>query len=167
MVQPPHQDDPMAIQNCSATWRRREHGGDLKSPPDAFKEVDAAAQLVQCGILSSGGWTRSCDIVKLLLETEPRSTVMKELDDGVIVAVKGGFPDVVKERLKRNPNVNMTDKDGNTALMIAAKEGHTGDRPGPAGRRDLVNNPDGRIDGAVWAVEKGNATMVRDILQCT
>lgn len=43
----------------------------------------------------------------------------------LIVAVKGGFTEVVKELLKRNPNVNMTDKDGNTALAIAAKEGHT------------------------------------------
>lgn len=43
----------------------------------------------------------------------------------LIVAVKGGYTDVVKELLKRNPNVNMTDKDGNTALAIAAKEGHT------------------------------------------
>lgn len=42
----------------------------------------------------------------------------------LIVAVKGGYTDVVKELLKRNPNVNMTDKDGNTALAIAAKEGH-------------------------------------------
>lgn len=43
----------------------------------------------------------------------------------LIVAVKGGFTECVKEILKRNPNVNLTDKDGNTALMIAAKEGHT------------------------------------------
>lgn len=43
----------------------------------------------------------------------------------LIVAVKGGYGEVVKELLKRNPNVNMTDKDGNTALMIAAKEGYT------------------------------------------
>lgn len=42
----------------------------------------------------------------------------------LIVAVKGGYTDVVKELLKRNPNVNVTDKDGNTALAIAAKEGH-------------------------------------------
>lgn len=43
----------------------------------------------------------------------------------LIVAVKGGYTAVVKELLKRKPNVNMTDKDGNTALMIAAKEGYT------------------------------------------
>lgn len=43
----------------------------------------------------------------------------------LIVAVRGGYTEVVKELLKRNPNVNMTDKDGNTALAIAAKEGHT------------------------------------------
>ena len=43
----------------------------------------------------------------------------------LIVAVKGGYTNVVKELLKRNPNVNMTEKDGNTALMIAAIEGHT------------------------------------------
>lgn len=43
----------------------------------------------------------------------------------LIVAVKGGYAEVVKELLKRNPNVNMTDKDGNTALTIAAKEGYT------------------------------------------
>lgn len=43
----------------------------------------------------------------------------------LIVAVKGGYTEVVKDLLKRNPNVNMTDKDGNTALAIAAKEGHT------------------------------------------
>lgn len=43
----------------------------------------------------------------------------------LIVAVRGGYTEVVKELLKRNPNVNMTDKDGNTALMIAAMEGHT------------------------------------------
>lgn len=43
----------------------------------------------------------------------------------LIVAVRGGYTEVVKELLKRNPNVNMTDKDGNTALMIAAKEGYT------------------------------------------
>lgn len=42
----------------------------------------------------------------------------------LIVAVKGGYTEVVKELLKRNPNVNMTDKDGNTALAIAAKDGH-------------------------------------------
>jgi len=43
----------------------------------------------------------------------------------LIVAVRGGYAAVVKELLKRSPNVNMTDKDGNTALMIAAKEGFT------------------------------------------
>lgn len=43
----------------------------------------------------------------------------------LIVAVKGGYTHSVKEILKRNPNVNLTDKDGNTALMIASKEGHT------------------------------------------
>lgn len=43
----------------------------------------------------------------------------------LIVAVKGGYTGVVKELLKRNPNVNKTDKDHNTALTIAAKEGHT------------------------------------------
>lgn len=43
----------------------------------------------------------------------------------LIVAVKGGYTQSVKEILKRNPNVNLTDKDGNTALMIASKEGHT------------------------------------------
>lgn len=43
----------------------------------------------------------------------------------LIVGVKGGYTEVVKELLKRNPNVNMTDKDGNTALAIAAKEGQT------------------------------------------
>lgn len=42
----------------------------------------------------------------------------------LIVAVKGGYTEVVKELLKRNPNANMMDKDGNTALAIAAKEGH-------------------------------------------
>jgi ankyrin repeat-rich membrane spanning protein len=42
----------------------------------------------------------------------------------LIVAVKGGYTQSVKEILKRNPNVNLTDKDGNTALMIASKEGH-------------------------------------------
>lgn len=42
----------------------------------------------------------------------------------LIVAVKGGYTEVVKELLKRNPNFNMTDKDGNTALAIAAKDGH-------------------------------------------
>lgn len=42
----------------------------------------------------------------------------------LIVAVKGGYTEEVKELLNRNPNVNLTDKDGNTALMIAAKEGH-------------------------------------------
>uniref|UniRef100_A0A673LDJ6 Kinase D-interacting substrate of 220 kDa-like n=1 Tax=Sinocyclocheilus rhinocerous TaxID=307959 RepID=A0A673LDJ6_9TELE len=41
------------------------------------------------------------------------------------LAVRGGFTEVVKELLKRNPNMNMTDKDGNTALMIAAIEGYT------------------------------------------
>lgn len=43
----------------------------------------------------------------------------------LIVAVRGGYTEVVKALLKRNPNVNMTDKDGNTALMIAAIKGHT------------------------------------------
>ncbi len=43
----------------------------------------------------------------------------------LIVAVRGGFTEVVKELLKRNPNMNMTDKDSNTALMIAAIEGYT------------------------------------------
>lgn len=43
----------------------------------------------------------------------------------LIVAVRGGFKELVKEILKRNPNMNMTDKDGNTALMIAAIEGYT------------------------------------------
>lgn len=43
----------------------------------------------------------------------------------LIVAVKGGYTQSVREILKRSPNVNLTDKDGNTALMIASKEGHT------------------------------------------
>ncbi|CAM4568373.1 unnamed protein product [Leuciscus chuanchicus] len=41
------------------------------------------------------------------------------------LALKGGYTEVVKELLKRNPNVNLTDKDGNTVLMIADKEGYT------------------------------------------
>ncbi|MEQ2200553.1 hypothetical protein XENOCAPTIV_030906 [Xenoophorus captivus] len=153
----------------------------------------------------------------------------------LIVAVKGGYTEVVKELLKRNPNINMTDKDGNTALMIAAKEGYTEivqdlldagtyvnipdrvrQRPlkpecfcilvmspvlqKPRGPNSslcvterghgsdrsgfLVPQPRAKAaetlhvtDDALlrfqenktalyWAVEKGNATMVRDILQC-
>lgn len=57
-------------------------------------------------------------------EASPRVCAQNSLT-ALIVAVKGGFTGVVKELLKRNPNVNMTDKDGNTALAIAAKEGHT------------------------------------------
>lgn len=51
--------------------------------------------------------------------------VFKNSMTALIVAVKGGYTQSVKEILKRNPNVNLTDKDGNTALMIASKEGHT------------------------------------------
>uniref|UniRef100_A0A3B3BNU7 Kinase D-interacting substrate 220a n=1 Tax=Oryzias melastigma TaxID=30732 RepID=A0A3B3BNU7_ORYME len=96
----------------------------------------------------------------------------------LIVAVRGGYTEVVKELLKRNPNVNMTDKDGNTALAIAAKEGHTEIVQDLLDAGTYVNIPD-RVrrktllfavgDGKTalyWAVEKGNAIMVRDILQC-
>lgn len=63
-------------------------------------------------------WSLSCICLTLVSYAQNSMTAL-------IVAVKGGYTEVVKELLKRNPNVNMTDKDGNTALMIAAKEGYT------------------------------------------
>ena len=70
----------------------------------------------------------------------------------LIVAVKGGFTEVVKELLKRNPNVNMTDKDGNTALMIAAKEGYTEIVQDLLDAGTYVNIPD-RVSTATQAVK--------------
>lgn len=54
----------------------------------------------------------------------PSTSFSQNSMTALIVAVKGGYTEVVKELLKRNPNANMMDKDGNTALAIAAKEGH-------------------------------------------
>lgn len=67
----------------------------------------------------------------------------------LIVAVKGGYTQSVKEILKRNPNVNLTDKDGNTALMIASKEGHTEIVQDLLDAGTYVNIPD-RV-GACWS----------------
>ena len=70
----------------------------------------------------------------------------------LIVAVKGGYTQSVKEILKRNPNVNLTDKDGNTALMIASKEGHTEIVQDLLDAGTYVNIPDrvGHCVGHCW-----------------
>uniref|UniRef100_A0A4W5R147 Kinase D-interacting substrate 220b n=1 Tax=Hucho hucho TaxID=62062 RepID=A0A4W5R147_9TELE len=83
----------------------------------------------------------------------------------LIVAVKGGFPEVVKELLKRNPNVNMTDKDGNTALMIAAKEGYTEIVQDLLDAGTYVNIPDRSGDTVlIGAVRGGHVEIVRALL---
>uniref|UniRef100_A0A4W6BRT7 Kinase D-interacting substrate 220b n=1 Tax=Lates calcarifer TaxID=8187 RepID=A0A4W6BRT7_LATCA len=81
----------------------------------------------------------------------------------LIVAVKGGYTDVVKELLKRNPNVNMTDKDGNTALMIAAKEGYTEIVQDLLDAGTYVNIPD-RTRWLIGAVRGGHVEIVRALL---
>ncbi|KAG7271466.1 hypothetical protein CRUP_018500, partial [Coryphaenoides rupestris] len=83
----------------------------------------------------------------------------------LIVAVKGGFTDVVKELLKRNPNVNMTDKDGNTALAIAAKEGHTEIVQDLLDAGTYVNIPDRSGETMlIGAVRGGHVDIVRALL---
>ncbi|MGH0149470.1 UNVERIFIED_CONTAM: hypothetical protein FKN15_046246 [Acipenser sinensis] len=84
----------------------------------------------------------------------------------LIVAVKSGYTDMVKELLKRNPNVNMTDKDGNTALMIAAKEGHTEIVQDLLDAGTYVNIPDRSGDTVlIGAVRGGHVEIVRALLQ--
>uniref|UniRef100_A0A672R152 Kinase D-interacting substrate of 220 kDa-like n=2 Tax=Sinocyclocheilus grahami TaxID=75366 RepID=A0A672R152_SINGR len=83
----------------------------------------------------------------------------------LIVAVKGGYTEVVKELLKRNPNVNMTDKDGNTALMIAAKEGYTEIVQDLLDAGTYVNIPDRSGDTVlIGAVRGGHVEIVRALL---
>uniref|UniRef100_A0A3Q2G6F2 Kinase D-interacting substrate 220b n=1 Tax=Cyprinodon variegatus TaxID=28743 RepID=A0A3Q2G6F2_CYPVA len=84
----------------------------------------------------------------------------------LIVAVKGGYTEVVKELLKRNPNVNMTDKDGNTALMIAAKEGYTEIVQDLLDAGTYVNIPDRQSGDTVLigAVRGGHVEIVRALL---
>lgn len=83
----------------------------------------------------------------------------------LIVAVKGGYTDVVKELLKRNPNVNMTDKDGNTALAIAAKEGHVEIVQDLLDAGSYVNIPD-RVRPA-WCYRAGFLFEKAEMLQNT
>lgn len=83
----------------------------------------------------------------------------------LIVAVKGGYTDVVKELLKRNPNVNMTDKDGNTALAIAAKEGHVEIVQDLLDAGSYVNIPD-RVR-PVWLCRPGFQFGKAEVLQNT
>ncbi|XP_053443629.1 kinase D-interacting substrate of 220 kDa isoform X7 [Nycticebus coucang] len=84
----------------------------------------------------------------------------------LIVAVKGGYTQSVKEILKRNPNVNLTDKDGNTALMIASKEGHTEIVQDLLDAGTYVNIPDRSGDTVlIGAVRGGHVEIVRALLQ--
>lgn len=84
----------------------------------------------------------------------------------LIVAVKGGYTQSVKEILKRNPNVNLTDKDGNTALMIASKEGHTEIVQDLLDAGTYVNMPDRSGDTVlIGAVRGGHVEIVRALLQ--
>lgn len=83
----------------------------------------------------------------------------------LIVAVKGGYTEVVKELLKRNPNVNMTDKDGNTALMIAAKEGYTEIVQDLLDAGTYVNIPD-RVSGPTVTpplIQQGGLRLLRGL----
>lgn len=83
----------------------------------------------------------------------------------LIVAVKGGYTEVVKELLKRNPNVNMTDKDGNTALAIAAKEGHIEIVQDLLDAGTYVNIPDRSGETMlIGAVRGGHGEIVRALL---
>ncbi|XP_061751861.1 kinase D-interacting substrate of 220 kDa B isoform X1 [Nerophis ophidion] len=83
----------------------------------------------------------------------------------LIVAVKGGYTEVVKELLKRNPNVNMTDKDGNTALAIAAKEGHTEIVQDLLDAGTYVNIPDRSGETMlIGAVRGGHVEIVQALL---
>ncbi|XP_063040200.1 kinase D-interacting substrate of 220 kDa isoform X1 [Engraulis encrasicolus] len=83
----------------------------------------------------------------------------------LIVAVKGGYTAVVEELLKRNPNVNMTEKDGNTALMIAAIEGHTQIVQDLLDTGTYVNIPDRSGDTVlIAAVRGGHVDIVRALL---
>lgn len=77
------------------------------------------------------------------------------------VAVKGGYTNVVKELLKRNPNVNVTDKDGNTALAIAAKEGHVEIVQDLLDAGSYVNIPD-RVRPAQPSFLFGKADVLRN-----
>uniref|UniRef100_A0A8C5U0X4 Kinase D interacting substrate 220 n=1 Tax=Malurus cyaneus samueli TaxID=2593467 RepID=A0A8C5U0X4_9PASS len=100
----------------------------------------------------------------------PRRPHLREAPAGnsmtaLIVAVKGGYTDSVKEILKRNPNVNLTDKDGNTALMIASKEGHTEIVQDLLDAGTYVNIPDRSGDTVlIGAVRGGHVEIVRALL---
>ncbi|MEQ2193388.1 hypothetical protein XENOCAPTIV_021014, partial [Xenoophorus captivus] len=82
----------------------------------------------------------------------------------LIVGVKGGHTEVVKEVLKRNPNVNMTDKDGNTALAIAAKEGHTEIVQDLLDAGTYVNIPDRKGDTALHIAIRGRSRKLAELL---
>uniref|UniRef100_A0AAY4AL72 KAP NTPase domain-containing protein n=1 Tax=Denticeps clupeoides TaxID=299321 RepID=A0AAY4AL72_9TELE len=100
------------------------------------------------------------EIVHLLLQHGAKNSM-----SALTVAVKGGYTEVVKELLKRNPNVNMTDKDGNTALMIAAIEGHTEIVQDLLDSGAYVNIPDRSGDTVlIGAVRGGHGDIVRALL---
>uniref|UniRef100_A0A672R1D3 Kinase D-interacting substrate of 220 kDa-like n=1 Tax=Sinocyclocheilus grahami TaxID=75366 RepID=A0A672R1D3_SINGR len=76
------------------------------------------------------------------------------------------YTEVVKELLKRNPNVNMTDKDGNTALMIAAKEGYTEIVQDLLDAGTYVNIPDrNSMTALIVAVKGGYTEVVKELLK--
>ncbi|KAL0170327.1 hypothetical protein M9458_034923, partial [Cirrhinus mrigala] len=67
--------------------------------------------------------------------------------------------------LLRNPNMNMTDKDGNTALMIAAIEGYTEIVQDLLDAGTYVNIPDRSGDTVlIGAVRGGHVEIVRALL---
>ncbi|KAF3835810.1 hypothetical protein F7725_028368 [Dissostichus mawsoni] len=132
-----------------------------------------------------GGWTAlmwaaykgQVDVTELLLENgaNPNTTGQQYSVYPIIWAAGRGHADIVKVLLetgakvncsdKRNPNVNMTDKDGNTALMIAAKEGFTEIVQDLLDAGTYVNIPDRSGDTVlIGAVRGGHVEIVRALL---
>uniref|UniRef100_A0A672I5L9 Kinase D-interacting substrate 220a n=1 Tax=Salarias fasciatus TaxID=181472 RepID=A0A672I5L9_SALFA len=117
---------------------------------------DSVMHLLSNGADVDQEGTRARRDGRAITERSPQNSMT-----ALIVAVKGGYTEVVKELLKRNPN------SGETVLIGAVRGGHVEIVRALLNKyADIdVRGQDGKT-ALYWAVEKGNATMVRDILQC-
>ena len=74
--------------------------------------------------LGSRGSSGSPEIARLLVEKGAPLNVAGDGASPLLMAAEKGYVEVVKAMLARGANVSVRDKEGNTALQLAAREHH-------------------------------------------
>ncbi|XP_047184542.1 kinase D-interacting substrate of 220 kDa B isoform X3 [Scophthalmus maximus] len=129
-------------------------------------DQEGANSMTALIVAVKGGYT---DVVKELLKRNPNVNMTdKDGNTALMIAAKEGYTEIVQDLLDAGTYVNIPDRGGDTVLIGAVRGGHV-----EIVRALLHKYADIDIRGQqesktalYWAVEKGNASMVRDILQC-